>query len=87
MDHLQELEKGAKSLGTTKKGIGPAYANKAARTGIRIGDLVGDFENFSEKFRSVVESHRKIFPNLKVDVDAELQNYKGLVFHSVFIVE
>ena len=36
-------------LGTTKKGIGPTYASKASRHGIRISDLIGDFDRFSEK--------------------------------------
>lgn len=49
VDGLQELEKGSKSLGTTKKGIGPSYSSKANRIGIRIADLIGDFRQFSEK--------------------------------------
>lgn len=49
VDGLQEQEKGKKSLGTTKKGIGPAYSSKATRTGIRMADLLGDFNLFSEK--------------------------------------
>lgn len=49
MDGLQEEEKGGKSIGTTKKGIGPTYASKAARNGLRFGDLMGDFEAFAEK--------------------------------------
>ncbi|XP_001601167.1 adenylosuccinate synthetase isoform X1 [Nasonia vitripennis] len=77
VDQLQELEKGTRSLGTTKKGIGPAYASKAARTGIRIGELVGDYDKFSEKFVALVASHQKIFPALKVDVKAELERYRG----------
>lgn len=79
VDSLQEIEKGSRSLGTTKKGIGPAYASKAARTGIRIGDLVGDYDKFSEKFTTLVTSHQKIFPALKVDLQAELERYKGFV--------
>jgi adenylosuccinate synthase len=49
VDGMQEQEKGKKSLGTTKKGIGPTYSSKASRTGIRIADLIGDFAQFSEK--------------------------------------
>lgn len=49
VDGLQEAEKGGKSLGTTKKGIGPAYSSKATRNGIRVGDLLGDYKMFSEK--------------------------------------
>lgn len=49
VDGLQEAEKGGKSLGTTKKGIGPCYSSKATRNGIRVSDLLGDFKMFSEK--------------------------------------
>lgn len=37
------------SLGTTKKGIGPVYSAKAARSGLRICDLLADFQEFSER--------------------------------------
>lgn len=37
------------SLGTTKKGIGPVYSAKAARSGLRICDLLADFTHFSER--------------------------------------
>lgn len=52
VDGLQEAEKAntGKSLGTTKKGIGPCYASKATRNGIRVCDLLGDFNLFSEKY-------------------------------------
>lgn len=55
VDGLQEAEKAntGKSLGTTKKGIGPCYASKATRNGIRVCDLLGDFSLFSEKYVQV----------------------------------
>lgn len=40
LDGLEETARGKKSIGTTKKGIGPAYADKAARYGVRMGDLL-----------------------------------------------
>lgn len=51
VDGLQEQEKNQKGqgLGTTKKGIGPTYSSKATRNGIRVGDLLGDFQQFREK--------------------------------------
>ncbi|XP_029039384.1 adenylosuccinate synthetase [Osmia lignaria lignaria] len=76
VDGLQELEKGNQSLGTTKKGIGPTYSSKAARNGLRIGDLLGDFDKFSQKFDTLVTSYQKMFPALHVDVKSELQRYK-----------
>lgn len=80
VDGLQELEKGSQSLGTTKKGIGPTYSSKAARNGLRICDLLGDFDKFADKFKTLVTSYQSLFPTLQVDVDKELERYKGLVF-------
>ncbi|XP_012285355.1 adenylosuccinate synthetase isoform X1 [Orussus abietinus] len=77
VDGLQELEKGTQSLGTTKKGIGPTYSSKAARNGLRIADLLGDYDKFSEKFETLVASYQRMFPALHVDVKSELEMYKG----------
>lgn len=78
IDGLQEQEKGLGSLGTTKKGIGPAYSSKASRTGIRIGQLVNDFEGFTKNFKAEVTNLQKRWPTLEVDVEAELTRYKAL---------
>ncbi len=40
LDELEEKARGKDTIGTTKRGIGPAYADKAARSGLRIGDLL-----------------------------------------------
>ena len=48
LDNLQESMRGSEAMGTTKRGIGPAYADKADRSGIRMGDLM-DPEYFREK--------------------------------------
>lgn len=52
VDGLQEAENSEKGvgLGTTKKGIGPTYSSKATRNGLRIGDLLGDFQIFSKRW-------------------------------------
>ncbi|KAF5275192.1 hypothetical protein FQR65_LT04224 [Abscondita terminalis] len=78
VDGFQELEKSQKGqkLGTTKKGIGPTYSSKATRNGIRIGELLGDFSEFSEKFQALIAMYQRMFPNLSVDVDEELEKYK-----------
>ena len=44
LDAGNESRKGNQAIGTTKKGIGPTYANKASRTGVRVGDLVNNFD-------------------------------------------
>lgn len=40
LDELEEAARGKDTIGTTKRGIGPAYADKAARSGLRLGDLL-----------------------------------------------
>lgn len=76
VDGLQEAEKGGKSLGTTKKGIGPCYSSKATRNGIRVSDLLGDFKMFSEKFEALVAMYKRLYPDFTVDVNAELARYR-----------
>ncbi|XP_070578832.1 adenylosuccinate synthetase isozyme 1 B-like [Ptychodera flava] len=76
VDGLQETAKGKNSIGTTKKGIGPTYSNKASRSGIRICDLLGDFEIFTSKVTSLVKMYQKLYPELDVDLNKELKKYK-----------
>lgn len=77
VDGMQELEKGKASLGTTKKGIGPTYSSKAARNGLRMSDLLGDFALFADKFKTLVACYQRMFPELDVNVEAELERYRG----------
>jgi adenylosuccinate synthase len=46
---LLETRKGKDAIGTTKRGIGPTYASKALRIGLRMGDLE-DWTKFEEKY-------------------------------------
>lgn len=55
MDALQESSRGAAKIGTTLKGIGPAYADKALRVGIRAGE-VRDASRFAERVRERAEA-------------------------------
>lgn len=58
LDEVEEERKGANKIGTTKKGIGPAYMDKAARVGIRISDLL-ERDVFEEKLvRALQEKNR-----------------------------
>jgi adenylosuccinate synthase len=56
LDELEEGLRGAGAIGTTKKGIGPVFADKIARQGIRIGDIV-DRKNLMEQLRNIL--HQK----------------------------
>ncbi|KHF40083.1 adenylosuccinate synthase [Halalkalibacter okhensis] len=60
LDIVEEERKGANKIGTTKKGIGPAYMDKAARIGIRIADLL-DKEVFEEKLERNLQEKNRLF--------------------------
>jgi adenylosuccinate synthase len=63
LDEARELGKGKNKIGTTKRGIGPAYGDKAARTGLRVGDLL-DAKSFAEKFRARLRENNAILRSL-----------------------
>lgn len=77
-----ELSGNKKSIGTTGKGIGPAYSTKASRSGIRIHHLVSDepgaWEEFCTRFRRLVETRQKRYGSFDEDVESEIANYKEL---------
>lgn len=54
MDHAREAALGKKAIGTTGRGIGPAYEDKVARRGLRVGDLFNR-EAFAEKLKNILE--------------------------------
>ncbi|MGE7825617.1 adenylosuccinate synthase [Paenibacillus sp. NPDC093718] len=59
LDALEEDRKGPNKIGTTRKGIGPCYMDKAARNGIRIADLM-DAEEFELKLRHLVKEKNQV---------------------------
>ncbi len=67
LDQARELKRGKKAIGTTGRGIGPAYEDKVARRGLRLGDLI-ESDRFAEKLESVMEYHNFSLTNYyKVD--------------------
>ena len=56
LDKAREIARGKAAIGTTGRGIGPAYEDKAARRGLRLGDLIRG-EGFAEKLSAVMEYH------------------------------
>ncbi len=59
LDEQREILKGKNKIGTTKRGIGPAYGDKAARTGLRMIDLIHP-ERFKEKLKSKIKENNEI---------------------------
>jgi len=56
LDQAREVARGKKAIGTTGRGIGPAYEDKVSRRGIRVGDLL-DEKAFAEKLKGIMEYH------------------------------
>ncbi|TAN52210.1 MAG: adenylosuccinate synthase [Methylococcaceae bacterium] len=56
LDLAREKARGAKAIGTTGRGIGPAYEDKVARRGLRVGDLLTP-DYFAERLRELLEHH------------------------------
>ncbi len=75
LDRAYEAAKGKNKVGTTGKGIGPTYSEKASRTGLRIGDIL---ENFNQKYEALKARHEQILKNLNYtdyDITEEEQKW------------
>ncbi|MFA6521693.1 MAG: adenylosuccinate synthetase, partial [Candidatus Gracilibacteria bacterium] len=77
IDKLQEELKGGAKVGTTGRGIGPAYSDKTSRIGIRAGELL-NFAEFEKHFRQTVSMLQKMY-NFDYDLDAELAQVKAIL--------
>ena len=97
LDELAEKARGDQAIGTTGKGIGPAYIDKAARTGIRAADLL-DLEALYPRLEAVLYHHNavieKVYEDTPLELDAifesckqwasQLAPYIGPVEHIVY---
>ncbi|HWP30800.1 MAG TPA: adenylosuccinate synthase [Fimbriimonadales bacterium] len=75
----EELENIRTRIGTTGRGIGPAYEDKAARIGIRMGDFI-DSDALSERLKEVLEKKNRLFAGFgepKMSMEEILAEYSG----------
>ena len=77
LDAARERARGSSAIGTTGRGIGPAYADKASRIALKVSDLL-DKEHFSEKLKEVINYHNfllsKYYKEDPVDFSLTLNN-------------
>ncbi|MDR0733994.1 MAG: adenylosuccinate synthase [Dysgonamonadaceae bacterium] len=66
LDLAGEAQKGSGKIGTTGKGIGPAYTDKISRNGLRIGDLE---HNFEIKYKEAVARHEILLQQMNCEYD------------------
>ncbi len=76
IDGAQEDSKGSAKVGTTRRGIGPSYADKINRRGLRLCDLA-HWETFVEKYKANVAWHQKVY-GFEYDMETELKYYEGI---------
>ncbi|MDR2859705.1 MAG: adenylosuccinate synthase [Mediterranea sp.] len=84
LDAAYEAAKGAAKVGTTGKGIGPAYADKIGRNGVRVGDILHDFDR---KYAYIKANHERILRNLNYDYDItkiEREWFEGIEYLKQF---
>jgi adenylosuccinate synthase len=67
LDVLSEARRGERKIGTTSRGIGPAYEDKIGRRGIRICDLLGDRAALQEEVRENVSARNRIIKDSTLD--------------------
>lgn len=81
LDQARELKKGDGKIGTTGRGIGPAYEDKVGRRGIRLAETLNE-ERFAEKLKELTEYHNFMLENYygvePVDFEATLENQLAL---------
>ncbi len=81
LDAASEAAKGADKIGSTLKGIGPAYRDKIGRDGLRIGDILSNFE---EKYKARVKQHTDLLTNYyHFDYEEALRDYEKTWFEGI----
>ncbi|TPQ26425.1 adenylosuccinate synthase [Methylomonas sp. EFPC3] len=83
VDQAREKARGSKAIGTTGRGIGPAYEDKVARRGLRAGDL-RNREEFSARLKELVEYHNFMLVNY---YQAEPVNYAEILDNTLRLGE
>ena len=81
LDAASELSKGKFKIGSTLKGIGPAYMDKTGRNGIRVGDIISS--DWEKKYNSLLKKHLNILKNYKNLPDYDLKLMEKAFFKGV----
>ncbi len=76
LDALEEQARGVGAIGTTGRGIGPAYVDKTGRDGIRVGDLL-DWDSFTPKLSRVLERKNAIITKIYGGEPLSLEEIKA----------
>lgn len=81
LDAASEAAKGKAKIGSTLKGIGPAYMDKTGRNGFRIGDF--ESSDWKSKYRKLVDKHIAMIAHFDVDISYNLEELEAEFFEAV----
>jgi adenylosuccinate synthase len=85
LDGASEVQRGGSALGTTRRGIGPAYTDKAARIGIRVQEMLHPAAAFAARIREQVTARNvileKVYGQPPLETDAVVEDYMGYARH------
>ncbi len=81
LDAAYERSKGDSKIGSTLRGIGPAYQDKVARLGLRVGDILSP--NFADKYKKLVDAHKVILDFYSFDYSSVLPQSEENFFAAV----
>jgi adenylosuccinate synthase len=79
LDRASELSKGHEKIGSTLKGIGPAYMDKTGRNGLRVGDLLD--KNFTTQYIKLRMKHQRLLDNFNFQED--ISNWEEEFFEAL----
>jgi adenylosuccinate synthase len=83
LDAAYELQKGSSKIGSTLKGIGPAYTDKTSRNGLRVGDIMRN--DFRERYNYHLKNHLTILKNY--DFKFDLKEYENGWFEGIELLK
>ena len=81
LDAASEKSKGKNKIGSTLKGIGPAYMDKTGRNGFRVGDL--ESKNWKEKYSELKSKHKRLIDYYNVNLDYNFDDLEKEFFESI----
>jgi len=85
LDAASEASKGKLKIGSTLKGIGPAYMDKTGRNGIRIGDIISS--DWKKKYNTLLNKHLNLLKNFKNLPDYDLKIMEKSFFKGIEIIK
>lgn len=81
LDAASEASKGKAKIGSTLKGIGPAYMDKTGRNGLRVGDL--ELEDWKKTYRQLADKHERMIKGFEAVIEYDLAELEEQFFEGV----